>query len=391
MSQAKPAREKKNTKTTLIHILMVALSTLSAFGIGAAFGNIAKRNADLMHLLNEQVLLFVIVTIISVVVAFLLQTLIHELGHLIFGLLSGWKFVSFRVGSMILSKDADGKFSVGRFYLVGTSGQCLMEPPNYEQGDYSQAFYNLGGIILNLLTATLFLGLIFTPNLHPYAVIFFMFLALFGIVDTITNGIPVKSKMIANDGYNALSLTNDPEAKRAFWIQLKGNAYISHGSRIGNLPARWFKLPSDEELQNYMVASLAPLAVAYQLDRKNYDEAIAMIDHLLEVPNAMAGVHRNMLINDRIYLALVIEENRVKAKSLMTHELDKFRKSMKKFISVARTQYAIELLLRHDLDEAEEALEYFKHVASRHPNQGEIEGEIELVKLAKAKGDVESD
>ena len=40
-----------------------------------------------------------------------LQLIIHELGHLIFGLLSGYKFSSFRIFNFMLIKE-DGKFKI---------------------------------------------------------------------------------------------------------------------------------------------------------------------------------------------------------------------------------------------------------------------------------------
>ena len=49
----------------------------------------------------------------------LLQIIIHEAGHLLFGLISGYHFVSFRIGSYILVKGPEDKLSLKRFHLAG--------------------------------------------------------------------------------------------------------------------------------------------------------------------------------------------------------------------------------------------------------------------------------
>ena len=64
--------------------------------------------------------------------AYFLQIIIHESGHLIFGLLTGYRFSSFRIGSVILTKDG-GKFRIGSFSMAGTAGQCLLYPNEGEE------------------------------------------------------------------------------------------------------------------------------------------------------------------------------------------------------------------------------------------------------------------
>lgn len=53
--------------------------------------------------------------------AFFLQIIIHEAGHLIFGLLSGYRFCSFRIGSLMWIKK-EGKLQLKRYSIAGTAG-----------------------------------------------------------------------------------------------------------------------------------------------------------------------------------------------------------------------------------------------------------------------------
>ena len=64
-------------------------------------------------------------------VTMLLHTVIHEGGHMVFGLLTGYRFLSFRVLSFTIVKK-DGKLIRKKLKVPGTLGQCLMYPPEWK-------------------------------------------------------------------------------------------------------------------------------------------------------------------------------------------------------------------------------------------------------------------
>ena len=76
-------------------------------------------------------------------VAMILQTIIHEGGHLIFGLLSGYHFGSFRVFNLIWIKE-DGAIRLRRLSITGTAGQCLMVPPEPVDGKFPVVLCSTG-------------------------------------------------------------------------------------------------------------------------------------------------------------------------------------------------------------------------------------------------------
>lgn len=69
------------------------------------------------------------------IVAFYLQMIIHEAGHLLFGLCTGYRFLSFRIGNLMWVKQ-DEKLKLRRLKITGTGGQCLMAPPNMKDGKF---------------------------------------------------------------------------------------------------------------------------------------------------------------------------------------------------------------------------------------------------------------
>ena len=66
--------------------------------------------------------------------ALLAQITLHEGGHLVCGLLSGYRFCSFRVGSLMWMRTEDGHLRLRRLRLAGTGGQCLRAPPDMVGG-----------------------------------------------------------------------------------------------------------------------------------------------------------------------------------------------------------------------------------------------------------------
>ena len=242
-----------------------------------------------------EVTLLYLLFIIVMYGAYFLHMIIHEAGHLIFGLLTGYKFRSFRILSFMLLKDK-GKLKLRRLSIVGTGGQCLMMPPDIKNGKMPFFLYNLGGSFLNVITSVLPLVIYFGYNDSPFLLIF----AVIGFIAALTNGIPMRTGTINNDGYNALAISKSNEALEAFWVQLKVAEQNSNGLRIKDMPAEWFEVPTDESMKNSIVATRGVYACNRLMDEEKFSEADALMKHILEIDSGIVGVHRNLLICDRI-------------------------------------------------------------------------------------------
>lgn len=78
---------------------------------------------------------------IMMYIMILVQMVIHEAGHLVFGLASGYRFSSFRIMNFMWLKE-NGKIRHRRFSLAGTGGQCLMGRRICRMGK-SRLFYTI--------------------------------------------------------------------------------------------------------------------------------------------------------------------------------------------------------------------------------------------------------
>ena len=317
-------------------------------------------------------------------VALFFHMIVHEAGHLVFGLMTGYKFCSFRVASFMWLKE-NGKLKFKRLTLAGTGGQCIMTPPDMKDGKIPLVLYNLGGFFINIIIGALFLVgyLIFSdiPFLSPILLIF----AVVGFMTAMVNGIPMRMGTVDNDGYDAFALSRNKEAVEAFWVQLKVAEQSSKGVRLKDMPAEWFAVPTDEAMKNSMVAVRGVFTCNRLMDEEKFEEADITMAHLLEIDSGIVGLHRNLMMCDRIYVELIGENRSETIESMITKEQKKFMKAMKRFPSVLRTQYVLALLSEKDAARAEAIKNEFEKVAKTYPYAQDIESEKNLMRIAESK------
>lgn len=310
----------------------------------------------------------------------LLQIILHEGGHLLFGLLSGYRFRSFRIMNLMLLKTEEG-LRFCRLSLAGTGGQCLLDPADLVDGEMPVFLYNLGGSLLNIIVS----GLALLPCLLlPLAPLIRLFLLLFSIIGfgfALMNGVPMRMGTVDNDGYNAISLGRDPAALRAFWIQMKVNQQQSLGLRLGEMPEAWFQLPDEAGMQNSLIATLAVLACNRLMDQHRFAEADALMEDVLAQKSGVIGLQRGLLLCDRICCLLLRGED---VSPLLDKVQRRFMHSMRNYPSVLRCQYALALLAEGDVAKAEKIKSRFVQVSKSYPYASEIEGERELMELLAA-------
>ena len=140
-----------------------------------------------------------------------IHLVLHEAGHFITGLLTGYKFLSFRVFKFTIVKTDEG-LRWKRFHIQGTGGQCILEIPEDQDVEKAPWFwYNAGGVLMNLLLAGLSILVLRSFELHLAAFSFFVMMAFVGILVAFMNGVPMIVGGVSNDGYNLWTLWRHPE------------------------------------------------------------------------------------------------------------------------------------------------------------------------------------
>jgi hypothetical protein len=321
----------------------------------------------------ESTILFVL----SIYLGLISSIIIHEFGHMVFGLLSGYKFISYRIGNILIKKE-NGKFKFKKFSLAGTGGQCIMSPPDMVNDDYPIILYNLGGSFMNFIVGLIILIIYYFSEETLILDYILSTLGAYNIFNGIINLVPTKSKLISNDGYNAYALSINKGGRHALWINLKVEEYSSKGISLKDMPKEFFIMPSDESMKNTFVASLGYICCGYLFECGKKKESIDSINHLLEIDSGLVGIHRGLLKCQLICFNL-LNNNIDEAKALYTNEQKSFMKNMKDFPTVLITNYAYSLIVDKNSKKASAYKTRYEKIAKSYPNPCELANDTQML------------
>ena len=367
-------KKSKSTK----HFQVFSIALLFAAMYVVCFSTISR--IEFLDSFFDCICISIIVAFIALA-AYFLQIFIHELGHLVFGLLTGYGFASFRFFSFVLVK-INGKFKSKRMTLAGTAGQCLMTPPTPVNGRYPYKLYHLGGVIMNAVVAVVSVVLYIVFNSNVFIGEFFIGLAAWGLYIAITNGIPMNSDFVFNDGGNVATMNKSEDSRRAIWVEFKVNELSKDGVRLKDMPGEYFEIPGEEKLNNHIAFSICVLAQSRLMDEHRFSEAGKLANRLLSGDYPSSGIHSCLMTLDKIYCDIVLSGEADLSK-LSEKPMIGFIKAMRNNPSVIRTQYAIAKVIDKNETAAEQYLSLFEKIAPSYPNSADIESERELIEIVK--------
>ncbi len=373
--------EKKKARGCLPLILAFLLLLALVIAAGGLFGVVTANALDTGD--EFPVILFLSLCLfLFCVTATYLAILLHEAGHLLFGLLSGYRFRSFRIGRFLWVKEG-AHIRLRRLYRVGRGSECLLAPPEEKNGRFPVLRHKLGGAFVSLLFGLLFLyltartyGTVFWPAVFCYA-------AMISLLIACVTGLPFRFGLMSNDGYQALMLKRNQKERLAYHALLYIHDAVAGGTRLRDLPEDRFSVTEDDAQQEPMQASLAVLRCNRLMDAARFDEAETAIRSLLNnTEAAISGVHRTLLLSDLLYLVLLNEETRYTESTLLSKEQEDFLKLMQDHPSVVRTGYTYLLLKKRDTEGALRLRRRFETVAANYPYPADLIGERSFLSLA---------
>lgn len=328
--------------------------------------------------------------LLILILAVFLQIIIHEAGHLLCGLATGFRVVSFRVANIILVHHDSG-WQFGRFSVAGTGGQCLMEPAIDDAKDAHQmpyAWYLAGGVLANMAVAIISIIILCLHIAGVFASCLLAMLALSGVYLAITNGIPMTIGGVANDGDNIRTLRRDAESRRLLWIQLKANALYTRGWRFCDMPAEWFEVPADADAGNYLWATIIGMRSSREIETLDFNAAYANLQRLRATGNRLIEVLRTETACELLLPAIMLHRPRYEIELLMDKRTEQYVRTYSHYmLSRAVTVYLLERFVRHDKAATEKAMQQFEKMASRYPTKGEQRSCRELMAYLKALND----
>lgn len=316
-----------------------------------------------------------------VLVSMMLHIAVHELGHVIFGKLTGYRFLSYRFMSIGVFKKK-GKWKVFRMHIPGTAGQALMKPPKVgPEGKKPYFWYNAGGVLMNLFVVLLsFLICMVTTNGILY--LFAIMSAIMGLALALANGIPYSEKGIS-DGCNILQFYKYPERLDNFYLQLSVVASLSRGKT-------WKKF-SPEEFEDDTVPDnvFSMIPKLYQINtyyaRKEFGRARKVVKSLVPYKERVTKIYGNVITVEELFQELIGENDPRKVDKLYTKQVQKFVKAMRFEASMWRVQMAYEWFHEQDEVAAMVCYEQIRKIREHTMFPGDVELELSLAEYIKKR------
>ncbi len=322
-------------------------------------------------------LLRLILVLVFFYAALFIQLILHEGGHLVFGLATGYKFVSFRIMNFAWIRQG-GKIVMKRYSVAGTGGQCLMAPPE-ETSAMPFVIYNMGGVLMNFITAAIS-WLLYSAVSVPALKMFFLLLCASGVLLGLTNGLPLSTATVNNDGWNALSGLFNASARRAFDDVLAINAGISENMRVKDIDEKYFRMPEDSEKNNSLISIEAVMLENRYMDEHRFEEAEEVIRRILEEGWDIPKIYAPLLKADKVYIDILHQKNlNEPAEFFNDKSAQKILKTMAGVPAVLRTRYAYEKYILHQ--DVSQIKRTWDSSRGSYPYLGEFETEGELIRL----------
>lgn len=318
-----------------------------------------------------------IVAVASMTLSFIVLVPIHELGHLVCGLLTGYKFVSFRIFNYTILKE-DGKFRIKKFAVAGTGGQCLLTPPDMPVERIPTGWYNFGGVLANIIMLVITVPIFFL-NLNPFVA---EALGIFVAVDAIMillNGIPMMANGVGNDGYNMKHLKNNIRSKQGIVNQLRANAMIQNGVRPKDMPSEFFENPEEIDYSNALEVSIPLMYSSRLVDEMNYDEALECLETLYLHKDEIMPLYVKEIACELAFV-LLRSGYMERGEEILTDDLRKYIEHYRKMMS-SKERLLCAMALYIDNDETK-ALEIYNNLKERQKEyllQGEVLSDLTLM------------
>lgn len=235
----------------------------------------------------------------AVSVSFIIHLFMHEIGHMIGGYVTGWRFLYLQVCNFAVVRCNSGiriKFT----YIPVSNNQCIMYPNSPDMG---AGIYTMSGCYMNLVLAmgglVILLYNLEDMVLRIYSWCFF----LIGIAFYLMNAIP-NTKRICNDMACRILLETDYITRVCHNSQLIIARYLSEGYTYKGICKDLIFL-SGYGAMNDILAYQAVLEYYYYLEAGEYEQ----MKEVLEGVDMEAPISREVLdiiIMEKLYCELII-------------------------------------------------------------------------------------
>lgn len=181
-----------------------------------------------------EILICIIFALLSVVLA----SAVHHTGHMLGGMMSGYRLASFRVLWLTVVK-CDGKYTWRLRPLTGYLCRCVMRPPRIAP-PYRYVRLYMGGFVGNFIAIVLSI-LLYTLLSETCLGILLLLLFLCNSMQLVINLLPFYNKSRATDNYMIIMLTSQPEFLSLHYKVMRIESMIERTSSVLDIPRKYMR------------------------------------------------------------------------------------------------------------------------------------------------------
>ena len=368
-------------KKKIAQIAGLVIFFVVCFFIGIGLGNFITENIS-EGASGWDFAIELFIGLLMLFLAFFLQIIFHEGGHMVAAMIRGWKFSSFMVADFVLSKN-NGKYSFSIFKIAGAGGQCIMLPPPDGDTDNGIMFYNAGGVLANIIVSSIALVPLLCCDSMPSALTAFLAsMAIVGFFAALINGIPMKMGGIANDGMNMLYLRKDRFATDVFLESLRIHGDMVQGKRIQKQTFRYMCDGREIDYSNSLHVMGLGMDLSRAMDLMDFVKAREILDVAKANEDTIVQIYRNEFALEDIFTTLLSPHTDEDIDKLLTKEIRQYMKQLQKVRPVVlRVQYALAKLHEKDEEKAAKIYARFEKVCKSYYIKGEAAIDRDLIKL----------
>jgi len=232
--------------------------------------------------------------LVSIIIGYILSTIIYEVGKTIFGKIAGYRLVYTSLFFFKFTKQANGKIKFSFDGIENFGGKTLMAKKNDKYTKGSTSLYLLGGLIFSIITFSIGLILIFVlikdSNYYFIRYCYYLIL-LIDLLILILNDVPFLGDMF-NDGFSLRLCLFTEENLIAF----HQNLYQEEALYTASHPLSLFEY---NDYHNLLTLKGAFYNYYYYMNNNEMKKGEETINLLLE--------HKDYMLNDHIGVAYSIK------------------------------------------------------------------------------------
>lgn len=214
---------------------------------------------------------------------FLLVVIIHELGHVVFGVIGGLTFKFMTVGPITVQKEK-GKVRIRENKLWAYfGGVAMLIPPSIVTPNLSKkwAWMTLGGPITSLLFGFTF-GYIYMVSYYQYLLYF----SVFHFIIFAVTIVPIKGTLMS-DGMQFLILIKDDEKAKQHVYNIQVSSELFSYKRPKDWDKRLVELNEDKIKEHKSIREIMSglmLVFLARSDQKGMEKAIPYVEQIVKLP-----------------------------------------------------------------------------------------------------------